>query len=279
MGIRDPSMNLKNAAQLAFETPDGPTTVQATRHEQTLTIQCFGNGRHWVQPRLAALFGLLDQPQEFRPNGIVESLIRELPGVHLPTLPVLFHRLVQIVLQQLVSWNDALSGWCQMTRRFGSDAPGPSSLRLAPSAKLIKQLGYYDIVQCGVLPRQARLILRLAHEAKRIERLAEENPESLSKYLLTIPGVGDWTVQYLLGASCGVADAVMTGDYGLPHTVAWFLSGEERSNDEEMLQLLEPYRGHRFRVINLLWQSGITAPRRGPKMRTNRWRFETGKRR
>ena len=60
-----------------------------------------------------------------------------------------------------------------------------------------------------------------------------------------------------------------------PHTVAWYLAGEERGSDERMVELLEPYRGHRFRVVSLLWQSGITAPRRGPRMASNRWRFSS----
>jgi hypothetical protein len=32
-----------------------------------------------------------------------------------------------------------------------------------------------------------------------------------------------------------------------------------------MLELLEPYRGHRGRVIRLLMQAGVTAPRFGPR--------------
>jgi hypothetical protein len=33
-----------------------------------------------------------------------------------------------------------------------------------------------------------------------------------------------------------------------------------------MLELLEPYRGHRGRVIRLLEAAGIGAPRRGPRL-------------
>jgi hypothetical protein len=33
-----------------------------------------------------------------------------------------------------------------------------------------------------------------------------------------------------------------------------------------MLALLDPYRGHRARVIRLIEVSGISAPRFGPKM-------------
>jgi 3-methyladenine DNA glycosylase/8-oxoguanine DNA glycosylase len=45
---------------------------------------------------------------------------------------------------------------------------------------------------------------------------------------------------------------VAVGDLHLPHIVSWTLAGERRGSDERMLELLEPYRGHRGRVIRLL---------------------------
>ena len=56
------------------------------------------------------------------------------------------------------------------------------------------------------------------------------------------------------------------GDYHLPHQVSWALTGEPRGDDARMLELLEPYRGHRGRVIRLLEAGGVTAPRFGPRM-------------
>ena len=276
MGVRDPSLRVSDRqATLAFHTAEGAATVDAELRGQQLMVSCYGPGRHWIEPRIPALFGSHDSPDDFRPQGKVAELVAQSPGVHLPRLPVVFQRLVQIVLQQLVVWGDALRGWIRIVRKFGCDAPGPGGLRLGPSAQQLARLGYYELMDCQVMPRQAKLIPRLAKECERIERLAESGSESLARFLLSIRGVGDWTVAHLLGTSLGCADAVMTGDYGLPHTVAWFLAQKERSDDDEMLELLEPYRGHRFRVINLLMQGGITAPRRGPKMRSNRWRFTT----
>jgi 3-methyladenine DNA glycosylase/8-oxoguanine DNA glycosylase len=65
----------------------------------------------------------------------------------------------------------------------------------------------------------------------------------------------------------GDADAVSVGDYHLPNTVAFALAGEARADDERMLELLAPFAGHRGRVVRLIEGSGITAPRRGPRMR------------
>ena len=47
------------------------------------------------------------------------------------------------------------------------------------------------------------------------------------------------------------------GDYHLPNLVAWALAGEPRGTDERMLELLEPYRGHRGRVQQLLEAGGL----------------------
>jgi len=68
----------------------------------------------------------------------------------------------------------------------------------------------------------------------------------------------------------GDPDAVSVGDYHLPSMVAWALAGEARADDERMLELLEPYRGHRARVVQLLELAGIGPPRRGPRLALHR---------
>ena len=76
----------------------------------------------------------------------------------------------------------------------------------------------------------------------------------------------------------GDSDAVSVGDWHIPHTVSWALAGEVRAGsrdassaglspaDERMLELLEPFRGHRGRVCALLERAGYAAPRFGPRM-------------
>jgi len=48
--------------------------------------------------------------------------------------------------------------------------------------------------------------------------------------------------------------------------VAWAFTGRPRGTDEQMLELLEPYAGHRGRVLRLLLAGGVSAPRFGPRM-------------
>jgi hypothetical protein len=48
--------------------------------------------------------------------------------------------------------------------------------------------------------------------------------------------------------------------------VAYALAGEERADDARMLELLEPYAGHRHRACLLLAHAAPMPPRRGPRM-------------
>ena len=82
----------------------------------------------------------------------------------------------------------------------------------------------------------------------------------------SIAGVGRWTSAEVRRVALGDPDAVSVGDYHLPHAVAWALAGEARADDARMLELLEPFAGHRARVVRLIEVAAIGAPRRGPRM-------------
>jgi 3-methyladenine DNA glycosylase/8-oxoguanine DNA glycosylase len=62
-----------------------------------------------------------------------------------------------------------------------------------------------------------------------------------------------------LAFGLGDPDAVIVGDLHIPRLVAWALAGETEADDPRMLALLEPYRGHRFRLIRLFYAAGIGA--------------------
>ena len=85
--------------------------------------------------------------------------------------------------------------------------------------------------------------------------------------LEALPGVGTWTSAEVARVALGDADAVSVGDYHLKNVVAWALAQEPRATDARMLELLEPYAGHRGRVCLLLESAGVRAPHYGPRPR------------
>lgn len=89
-------------------------------------------------------------------------------------------------------------------------------------------------------------------------------PVAARRRLESLPGVGVWTSGEVASRALGDADAVSVGDYHVARSITWALVGEEL-DDAAMLELLEPYAGHRYRVQRLLELVGIDHPRRGPR--------------
>jgi 3-methyladenine DNA glycosylase/8-oxoguanine DNA glycosylase len=85
-----------------------------------------------------------------------------------------------------------------------------------------------------------------------LERLLTLTHEEADRKLRTIPGIGVWTSAEARQRAAGDPDAVSVGDYHLRNIVGWALAGKDRSTDEEMLALLEPFRGHRHRATRLI---------------------------
>ena len=84
--------------------------------------------------------------------------------------------------------------------------------------------------------------------------------------LTSLPGVGVWTAAETAQRAFGDADALSVGDYHVSKMIGWTLLGRP-VDDAAMLELLEPMRPHRHRVVRLLYASGLARePRRGARL-------------
>jgi 3-methyladenine DNA glycosylase/8-oxoguanine DNA glycosylase len=126
-------------------------------------------------------------------------------------------------------------------------------------------MGYHQFHTLGVERKRAEILIRAAREMHRMKDLAERPPAEAEARLQRIRGIGPWTAAMVSAASFGYSDAVPVGDYHIPNTISWLMAEEPRGTDERMLELLEPYVGHRWRVIRLAKSSG-GAPKYGPKL-------------
>jgi len=178
---------------------------------------------------------------------------------------------VPAVLEQKITGDEARRVYRAMIRAHGEDAPGPLRLRLAPSAERIAALPYYAFHPLGLERRRADLLRRLAGSARRLEALNGIGPAEAGQRLQAIPGIGPWTAGEVGRVAFGDPDAVSVGDYHLPNLVCWILAGERPGSDTRMLELLEPWRGQRGRVVRWLELgsrdlAGLGPARRGPRM-------------
>jgi 3-methyladenine DNA glycosylase/8-oxoguanine DNA glycosylase len=251
----------------ALRTPVGEATVRIWRDGAHVCAEAWGVGRDWAIERVGPLIGAHDEAHGWSiEHPVVGPLQRRRPGVRFGRTDLVFEAVMDAVVNQKVTGREARSGLRGMTRRFSEPAPGPTpGLWLPPRHETLAEAAYHDFHDLGIERKRADTIRRLSSDARRIDRLAGADPIAAARYLARIRGVGEWTVNEALVVSHGHADAVSVGDYHLKHIVAWHLAGRERGTDEEMLELLLPFKPHRARVIRLLESAG-GPPRKGPRL-------------
>lgn len=266
----------------AVWSPEGPASLHIRVRPGVLEACAWGPGREWLLDVLPQHLGLDDRPPRF-PDKL-GRLQRQLPGVRRGRSVDLFELLTSYVIRQRVAWRDAVATQASILRAHAQLAPGPAGLRLPLSPEQWLALTTADLAAHGLERKRAKTILGLAARADRIRSFAALEPEAsfgprsrpepgpsqseaFTRKLESFTGIGPWTSAMVCGHGLGDHDAVPIGDYELPSTVAWFLAGEPRADDARMLELLEPHRGQRFRVIHLLWAAGLHAPRFGPRIR------------
>jgi 3-methyladenine DNA glycosylase/8-oxoguanine DNA glycosylase len=262
-----PALTIQNAdAWRATRTPEGPATVRLRRVAETIEVEAWGPGATWAAAKAPSLCGEQDDATGFQPrHRVIADLHRRNPGLRLPRTAAVFEALVPAVLEQKVTTVEAKAAYRALVAALGEPAPGPVRLTLPPSSQVLARTPYWAFHRFGVERRRAVVIIEAARSANRLEEITNMDLPSAYRRLDAFPGVGPWTAAKVALVALGDPDAVPVGDYHLPHTVGFALEGTPRSSDERMLELLDPYRGHRARVIRLLMVSGIGAPRFGPR--------------
>jgi 3-methyladenine DNA glycosylase/8-oxoguanine DNA glycosylase len=252
----------------AMHSPAGPVTlrVRVERADAAITVQAWGEGRAWVIERAPAITGLEDRPEQFSPgNPLVATLHRRLRGLRVVRLGAVLDLALATTVEQRVTTLEARRSWRALVRRYGEPAPGRYGLVLSPNAQVVARLPDWTWRRIGIEGRRAATMNHLARDASGLDRAAALSDPVLERRLLGIPGVGPWTAAHVLHLAAGDADAVPVGDWNLPRHVGFALAGEPRADDARMLELLEPFRPHRGRVLRLLVSGTRPPPRRAPR--------------
>lgn len=267
-GPEDPSVRLDSAEiWRATRTPEGIGTQRVRPQPDGIEIEAWGPGAEWLLEHASVLLGTLDDDDDFAPSHqLIRELHRRHAGLRLLRTEAVMESLVPTVLEQKVPGVEARRAHRLMIRRLGEVAPGPVPLVVPPSPEVLAATPYWTLHGFGVERRRAEVIQMASQRAKRLETLTALPLGEAYERLRTLPGIGAWSAAEIGAIAFGDPDAVSVGDYHLPHLVSWAFLRRPRGSDQLMLELLEPYRGHRARVIRLLMLSGLQPPRYGPRL-------------
>ncbi len=263
-----------NSFAKAVLTPDGPGTMRVDWNSSgDVTAEAWGSGADWLLDTAERWVGLADDLTGFDSSlhPKVERWWREHGNFRMASLGVVWQELVLVLLGQRVTTEEAAKSWNRMCRTWGEPAPGPDDLWLPPAPETIAALTYRELHRVNVERRRAEAILLAARRANRLEEAAAMSSTDALQRLTALPGLGLWTATATMVSTHGDPDVIVLRDYGMPTMVNYAFTGDatrlppDEGGDEIMSEHLEPWRGHRQRIVRLLFAAKVNAPRRAPR--------------
>jgi 3-methyladenine DNA glycosylase/8-oxoguanine DNA glycosylase len=273
-GPGDPSHRRFGSVLLrTTRTPVGPALLKLIVHGAEIDARAWGDGAEWALDQLPRLAGATDDLAGFEPRHapLIEAH-RRYGHYRVGRSDNVFEAMAPACLEQVVTGVEAYRAWRLLLREYGEPAPGPTrdpdsaayGMRVPPTPEVWARIPSWKFLAAGVEERRSRTLVRTAQRATALERTLTTSNAEANKALRSMPGVGPWTSAEVRQRSHGDADAWSVGDYHVGKEISYALTGEPL-DDDATTELLEPYRGHRFRVQQLLLMSGFRVPRRGPR--------------
>jgi AraC family transcriptional regulator of adaptative response / DNA-3-methyladenine glycosylase II len=195
------------------------------------------------------------------------------PGLRLPGAWDGFELAVRAILGQQVSVAAATQLASRLVTMFGRPydaSPRPEGLtHLFPTAERLRDA---DVAAIGMPRVRGRAIAALAEAAAGEPHLFDpgQDPAALTARLRAIPGIGDWTAQYIAMRALHDSDAFPSGDIGLQRALA---KHGRRPTAEKMAARAEAWRPWRAYATLHLWTAERRPDQRGriphaPPLRT-----------
>ena len=174
------------------------------------------------------------------------------PGLRVPGAFDGFETAVRAILGQQVSVRAASTLAARVAARFGDpvETPFPALTHLAPTAVRLAAASAEELTVLGILPARARSVLALARAVESGEITLEPGgdvPRALAR-LKELPGIGEWTAQY-------IALRVLAWPDAFPHTDLALVKAMGETNLKRLLERAECWRPWRGYAALHLWKS------------------------
>jgi AraC family transcriptional regulator of adaptative response / DNA-3-methyladenine glycosylase II len=201
--------------------------------------------------RLRRMFDLGADPIEIAArltgDSLLSTRIQAMPGVRVPGCWDGFELAVRAILGQQVSVAGASTLASRLVRTFGTQiTASPPLTHLFPRPEV---LAVGDVACIGLPKKRAETIRALARSVSegRIDFASVANVQEFQSRLRELPGIGNWTAQYIAMRALGDPDAFPASDLGL-------LRGALSQNERELAQRAESWRPWRAYAAMYLWQ-------------------------
>lgn len=204
-----------------------------------------------IVERLRRMFDLGADPREIAARLSADPLlarrIEAMPGLRVPGCWDGFELAVRAILGQQVSVKGASTLAGRLVRTFGTMfAAGVPLTHLFPTPEALAEA---DVARIGLPKKRAETINALARAVSegRIVFTSIANVDEFQTHLRELPGIGNWTAQYIAMRALGDPDAFPASDLGL-------LRGSSLLSERELVRRAESWRPWRAYAAMYLWQ-------------------------
>ncbi len=184
-------------------------------------------------------------------DPLLGKAVRRIPGLRVAGAFDGFELAVRAILGQQVSVKGATTLAGRWAQAFGAPIATPyaSLNRLTPAAERMAAVPAEHIAALGIVGARARSLSALAAAVRerRVVLNFAANVEQQIEALLSLPGVGPWTAQYIAMRALNWPDAFPSGDLMLMRAA--------NATRKELERLAEAWRPWRAYATHYLWQS------------------------
>jgi AraC family transcriptional regulator, regulatory protein of adaptative response / DNA-3-methyladenine glycosylase II len=203
-----------------------------------------------ILKRVKALFDLAAEPMIVAEH--LGDLAISLPGLRLPGAFDGFEVVVRAILGQQVSVKAATTLMGRFVQAVGTPIATPIDglTHLTPTPAQVARLDFRDLTALGILQTRAKSILSIAQALLHgdLSLAPDQDIEIAIGQLKALPGIGDWTAQYIAMRVLAYPDAFPHGDLALMRVL-----GVEKP--KQALKIAEVWRPWRSYAAMHLWKS------------------------
>jgi AraC family transcriptional regulator of adaptative response / DNA-3-methyladenine glycosylase II len=204
-----------------------------------------------IVERVRQMFDLTADPQEIARHlgrdPVLCDRVASRPGLRVPGSWDGFELAVRAILGQQVTVKGATTLTGRLARAFGVAVDLPNGLtHLFPTPE---KMAHSDLQRIGI-PRSRANCLRALAQAitdKRLTFSGVANADEFLKEFCRVPGIGDWTAQYVAMRALGEPDAFPASDLGLLHA-------SQIRTPRELERRSQAWRPWRAYAALYLWQ-------------------------
>lgn len=239
----------------------GVIKVQPHEKKRALRLQVspgLAQGLFSIVENVKRIFDLKAFPHEIadhlEKDGLLANLVAANPGLRLPGAWDGYELTIRAILGQQVSVKAANTLAGRIVKEYGERLEEPNGGGLESIFPTPQRLAKAKLDKIGLTGQRAKAIRGVSRAVNSGELKFDgaATPEDTAAVLVSIPGIGDWTAQYVAMRALGNPDAFPSSDLGLRKAMS---NGQGLISPAVLRKKSEVWRPWRSYAAIYLWSS------------------------